>query len=153
MKAVIQRVQRASVSIEGQKIASIDKGAVVLLGVAKDDTLEDMRWLANKTAQLRIYDDEKGMMNCSMQEIGGSFLVVSQFTLYADCRKGNRPGFTDAARPIEAERLYEAFVQHLRDLGHKVQTGRFRATMVVSLENNGPVTIVIESPKKKENPQ
>lgn len=145
MKLVIQRVRNARVIVDGSDVAAIGQGAVVLVGVAKGDTAFDLKYLARKTSQLRIFDDAQGKLNCSVDAVKGSFLVVSQFTLYADCSRGNRPGYTDAAAPDEATRLYEAFAQELRVLGHDVKTGIFGANMQVELVNDGPVTIIMES--------
>ncbi len=145
MKLVIQRVRSANVTVDGKEVARIGQGALILVGVARGDSQIDVRYLARKTSQLRIYDDEAGRLNNAINEIKGSFLVVSQFTLYADCSKGNRPGYTDAAEPAEAERLYEEYVRELRILGHEAQTGLFGAKMVVRLANDGPVTIIMES--------
>ena len=145
MKLVIQRVRNARVIVDGSDVAAIGQGAVVLVGVAKGDTAFDLKYLARKTSQLRIFDDAHGKLNCSVDAVKGSFLVVSQFTLYADCSRGNRPGYTDAAAPDEATRLYEAFAEELRVLGHDVKTGIFGANMQVELVNDGPVTIIMES--------
>ena len=145
MKLVIQRVRNACVTIDDRDVAAIGPGAVVLVGVARGDTDFDVKYLARKTSQLRIFDDEEGRLNRSIEAVKGAFLVVSQFTLYADCSRGNRPGYTDAADPDEATRLYEAFAAELRVLGHEVKTGVFRANMQVGLVNDGPVTIILES--------
>jgi D-tyrosyl-tRNA(Tyr) deacylase len=145
MKLVIQRVLRSRVIVSGNDVAAIGRGAVVLVGVAKGDTAFDLRYLARKTSQLRIFDDEQGKLNCPIDAVKGSFLVVSQFTLYADCSHGNRPGYTDAAAPDEATRLYEEFAGELRALGHEVKTGIFGANMQIELVNDGPVTIIMES--------
>ena len=145
MKLVIQRVRNARVTVDGAEVAAIGQGAVVLVGVAKGDTAFDLKYLARKTSQLRIFDDEQGRMNCPIDSAKGSFLVVSQFTLYADCSRGNRPGYTEAAAPDEATRLYEEFARELRLLGHEVKTGVFGANMQVELVNDGPVTILMES--------
>jgi D-tyrosyl-tRNA(Tyr) deacylase len=145
MRAVVQRVRRAAVVIDGETVAAIEGGLVVLLGVAATDTLDDVRWLADKTAHLRIFNDEAGKMNRSVADIGGSLLVVSQFTLYGDCRKGRRPSFLAAAPPELAVPLYEAFIQALRSLGLPVQTGRFGAMMQVELVNDGPVTLILDT--------
>ena len=145
MKLVIQRVRNVRVIVNGQEVAAIGPGAVVLIGVAKADTAFDLKYLARKTSQLRIFDDEQGRLNRSIEAVGGSFLVVSQFTLYADCSHGNRPGYTDAAVPDEAVRQYEAFAQELRVLGHDVKTGVFGANMQIELVNDGPVTVIMES--------
>ena len=145
MKLVIQRVRHATVRIAGEAVGAIGPGAVILAGVAIDSTAEDVQWLARKVSLLRIFDDEQGRLNKAIGETNGAFLVVSQFTLYADCSGGNRPSYTTAAPPEKAEQMIEAFVGALRDLGHQVQTGRFRANMQVELENDGPVTILLES--------
>ena len=143
MKAVIQRVSRGSVSVAGRIVGEVQQGYVVLLGVRQGDTDADARFLAEKTAGLRIFPDEQGKMNRSVIDIGGGVLVISQFTLYADTRKGNRPGFTEAAGPVEAEHLYDVYVRHLRNIigNEKVSMGVFRETMQVELVNDGPVTI------------
>lgn len=145
MKLVIQRVRRARLTVDGDEVARIGPGAVVLAGVARGDTRGDVRYLARKTSQLRIYDDEEGKLNASIDTFKGSFLVVSQFTLCADCAKGNRPSYIDAAAPEEAKALYEDFAKELRALGHEVQTGVFGARMLIELANDGPVTIIMES--------
>jgi len=145
MKLVIQRVSRAGVTVDGEKVGSIGVGAVVLVGVARDDTEHDAKYLARKTAQLRIYDDADGKLNASIDAVNGAFLVVSQFTLYGDCGKGNRPSYIEAADPAEGERLYEEYVAALRATGHEVRTGVFRAMMDVDLVNDGPVTLLLES--------
>lgn len=145
MKLVVQRVRQARVTVDGTEIASIGAGALVLCGVARGDTAADASFLARKTAQLRIFDDAAGKMNLSAREVSGRFLVVSQFTLYGDCAKGNRPSYIDAAPPDEGEQGYEAFVRELRGQGMEVQTGRFGAHMIVHLENDGPVTLLLES--------
>ena len=145
MRMVIQRVIEASVAVDGAEIGSIGKGIAVLLGVAKGDTEQDADFLANKLVNLRIFEDDAGKMNLSVQEIGGEILVVSQFTLLGDCRKGRRPGFSDAAPPDEADRLYQYFVEQVRRLGVRVATGQFQAMMLVKIYNDGPVTFVIES--------
>ncbi|MBE6115019.1 MAG: D-tyrosyl-tRNA(Tyr) deacylase [Erysipelotrichaceae bacterium] len=145
MKLVIQRVTHAEVRSEGELCGSIGKGYVVLVGVANDDTEEIVKKMAEKLAVLRINEDENGKMNLSIKDVGGSVLSVSQFTLYADCRKGRRPGFEKAARPEYADRLYEYFNSVLRENGLVVETGRFQTEMKVLLENDGPVTIVLDS--------
>lgn len=146
MRAVIQRVSQASVTIDGLVKGSVDRGLLVLLGVEDADTAEDVEWLAGKIVRLRVFADEAGLMNRSVQEIGGGVLVVSQFTLFASTRKGNRPSFTRSARPEVAVPLYEAFVQRLGvELGKPVATGEFGAMMQVALVNDGPVTIVIDT--------
>jgi len=147
MKALIQRVSEASVEIDGQRVAEIDCGLLVLLGITHGDGPQDVEWLARKIPALRIFEDEQGLMNKSVCDIGGSVIVVSQFTLYADTRKGNRPSFVDAARPEQAEPLYESLVARLRQtLGaERVGTGRFGADMKVRLLNDGPVTIELRT--------
>ncbi len=145
MRLVIQRVGRASVSVEGRQVSAIGRGFLVLCGVHRDDTDDDAVYLAQKTARLRVFEDPAGKMNLGLDDAGGEVLVVSQFTLYADCRKGNRPSYIEAAGPESGERLYEVFVRELRGQGVKVQTGVFRAMMAVELVNDGPVTIVIDS--------
>jgi D-tyrosyl-tRNA(Tyr) deacylase len=145
MRAVLQRVSRAAVAIDGETVAAIERGLLVLLGVGQDDTEADVQWLAEKTAGLRIFADEAGKMNRSVADIGGAVLVVSQFTLHADCRKGRRPSFLGAAAPDVAVPLYEAFVHALRSLGLPVRTGRFGAMMQVELVNEGPVTLILDT--------
>jgi len=146
MKAVIQRVKESSVSIEGEIIGSIQKGLLILLGVAKGDQEAEADYLSEKIANLRIFEDENEKMNRSLLETGGEVLVISQFTLLGDCRKGRRPSFIDAAEPEDAIRLYEYFANRLKDKGIPVQTGKFRAMMDVFLVNDGPVTLIVESP-------
>ena len=145
MRAVIQRVERSSVNADGRHVAGIGVGLLVLLGVNRTDTEADAEYLARKTSRLRIFEDADGKMNRSLIDIGGEMLVVSQFTLYGDCRKGMRPSFTHAAPPEMAEPLYEWFVSKLRAEGVHVQTGRFGAAMAVNLVNDGPVTLIIDS--------
>jgi D-aminoacyl-tRNA deacylase len=148
MRAVVQRVSEAQVAAgEGYQdaIGKIGPGLCVLLGVGKDDTEQNAETLSNKIAALRIFSDQQGKLNRSVSQIGGEILVVSQFTLYGDCRKGNRPSFAEAAPPTQAERLYQYFVAQLRAAGLKVSTGQFQATMTVSLVNDGPVTLVLEN--------
>jgi len=145
MRAVVQRVSSASVVVEGETIGRIEKGLLVLLGVTHDDGQEDVIYLAQKIVGLRVFEDADGKMNLSLGEVGGSVLAVSQFTLYGDCRKGRRPSFVEAARPEQAEPLYRSFVAELRGSGVKVETGRFQAQMAVSLVNDGPVTLILES--------
>jgi D-tyrosyl-tRNA(Tyr) deacylase len=147
MRALVQRVREGSVAIGGQTIARISRGYVILLGVKQGDTREAALFLAEKCAHLRVLEDAGGKMNLSLEDVGGSALVVSQFTLYADAQKGNRPGFSLAARPEEAEPLYVAFVDRMRALlgPERVVTGTFGAMMEVTIVNDGPVTILIES--------
>ncbi|MGK2906533.1 MAG: D-aminoacyl-tRNA deacylase [Desulfuromonadales bacterium] len=148
MRAVIQRVSQASVVVAAQTVGAIGQGLMVLLGVAQKDTAKDAAYLADKTAGLRIFDDDDGKMNRSIEDIGGSILVVSQFTLLGDCRKGRRPGFTDAAPLVLADALYQDYVDALRSKGITVATGVFRADMQVALINDGPVTIMLDSRKQ-----
>ncbi len=147
MKALIQRVTKASVTIDGRIYSSIEKGLLILLGIKTHDTAEDARYIAEKSCLLRIFEDDRQKMNLSVRDVGGSVLAVSQFTLYGDTRKGNRPSFIDAAPPEEAEPLYNIFVDQLRQqLGiDRVATGLFRTMMDVELVNNGPVTVMLES--------
>jgi len=151
MKVIIQRVQSAGVTIAGERTASIGKGFLVLLGIRCGDTEMDARYLAEKCAALRVFEDENGKMNLSAEQVGGAFLVVSNFTLYADTRRGNRPGFTDAARPEEAVPLYEFFIHQLKDKGFPVETGVFGADMQLDLINDGPITIEIDSAQMKKS--
>jgi len=145
MRALLQRSKAASVTVDGETVGAIERGLVVLLGVTHEDTEADAAYLADKIAGLRIFDDADGKMNLSVQEIGGSVLSISQFTLYGDARKGRRPNYMAAARPEEALALYERFNELLRDKGLQVETGRFGAMMDVSLVNWGPVTLMLDS--------
>ena len=147
MRAVVQRVSEASVTVEGRVTGSIGAGLCVLVGVGTSDSAADARWLADKVVDLRIFEDEQGKMNRSVADVGGGVVVISQFTLLGDARKGNRPGFGDAAPPEEANALYEAVCGHLRGRGLGVATGVFRAHMEVELVNDGPVTILLDSRK------
>jgi D-tyrosyl-tRNA(Tyr) deacylase len=147
MRACVQRVSRAEVTIAGEVVGRIQAGLTVLLGVAVGDSKVDAEYLADKLTGLRIFEDEAGKMNLSLLETGGAMLVVSQFTLLGDCRKGRRPSFIDAAPPPEAEALYEIFVAAVRAHQVEVATGRFRQHMEVTLTNDGPVTLVVESKK------
>ncbi len=150
MRLVIQRVSRASVTVENQIIGQIDLGLLVLLGIEQTDSEEDVDWLIQKTIQMRIFSDEEGKMNCSLQDVGGELLVVSQFTLHASTKKGNRPSFIAAARPEQAIPLYESFIQKAGSaLGKTVQSGSFGADMKVDLLNDGPVTILIDSKNRE----
>jgi D-tyrosyl-tRNA(Tyr) deacylase len=150
MRAVIQRVSEAKVTIGGAIKGAIQKGLVVLLAVEESDSPEDIEWLSGKIIRLRIFDDEAGMMNLSVQEIQGDILLVSQFTLLASTRKGNRPSYSRSAQPQIAIPLYEKFIQHLQqDFGKPIQTGEFGAQMLVSLTNDGPVTIIIDSTRRE----
>lgn len=145
MRVVIQRSKEAKVTVGERVTGSISKGFVVLVGVTHDDQEKDADFLAEKVANLRVFEDENGKMNLSLLDVGGEVLSVSQFTLYGDCRKGRRPNFMDAARPEQAVELYEIFNEKLRDKGIKVETGEFGAMMDVQLTNDGPVTLIVES--------
>lgn len=145
MRVVLQRSKAAQVTVNGETVGRIDHGLVLLVGIADGDTEEDACYLADKIAGLRIFEDEQGKMNHSVLETGGQVLSISQFTLYGDCRKGRRPNFMAAARPELAEPLYERFNGMLREAGLHVETGRFGAMMDVSLVNDGPVTLIVES--------
>jgi len=147
LRAVVQRVARGKVTVEGQVKGEIGKGYVVLLGVQVDDTEKDALYLADKVLNLRIFPDEEGKMNLSILDVGGSILVVSQFTLLGDCRNGRRPSFIQAARPEMADELYNKFVQLLKDSGLNVATGQFQTDMLVEIANDGPVTILLDSKK------
>lgn len=144
MKVVLQRVNSASVTVDGKICGEIGKGYLVLLGVGQGDTDADCRYLADKIINLRIFSDENDKINLSLDDVDGDILVVSQFTLYADCRKGNRPNFIQAAKPDEAERLYNYFVDYCRGKGKRVETGVFGADMKVRIENDGPFTVILE---------
>lgn len=145
MRAVVQRVKQSSVKAGNEIVGQIGSGLLVLLGVARSDTASDANYMVNKIINLRIFEDQDGKMNRSLIDTGGELLAVSQFTLLADCRKGRRPSFVDAAEPQQATDLYEKFVDLVREKGVSVQTGRFQAMMEVALINDGPVTIIIES--------
>lgn len=145
MRALIQCVTSAHVDVEGETIGEIERGMLILLGVGLDDTEAQVEKLWSKISRLRIFEDDNGKTNLSLVDVGGSVLVVSQFTLYANCKKGNRPSFTDAARPDEANRLYEAFVARARKDIARVETGRFGAMMQVSLVNDGPFTVWLDT--------
>ena len=150
MRVVIQKVTEASVSIENQTVASIDKGLLVLVGIEDGDTNEDIAWLSSKIVNLRVFDDDNGVMNLSVKEVEGEVLIVSQFTLHASTKKGNRPSYIKAARPKVAIPIYEAFIKQVESLlGKKVPTGQFGAMMQVSLCNDGPVTIFIDTKNKE----
>lgn len=144
MKIVLQRVRSASVKVDGEVCGEIGCGYLLLLGVGHDDTEEDCRRLADKIINLRIFSDENDKINLSLADVGGSLLIVPQFTLYADCRKGNRPNFIQAAKPDEANRLYEYFTEYCKSKGQHVQTGSFGADMKVELLNDGPFTLILE---------
>ena len=148
MRAVVQRVRRASVTVEEAKVAEVGTGLLVFLGVATGDTEKEAEWLAHKIANLRIFEDEAGKMNLSVKDVKGEMLAVSQFTLYADAQKGNRPGFTAAMEPVGAEKLCHFFIESLKKENVSVKEGVFGAKMAVELVNWGPVTILLESEKK-----
>ena len=148
MRACVQRVSQARVTVDSEICGEIDRGLVVLLGVAEGDTSDDARQLAAKVAELRIFDDAAGKMNLALRDVSGAMLVVSQFTLLGDCRKGRRPSFIAAAPPERAEQVYEQFVAAARAAGVGVATGKFRANMQVELVNDGPVTLVIDSAER-----
>lgn len=148
MRAVVQKVSSASVSVEGEVVGAIDRGFMILLGVTHNDSDEQAAWLAKKVSGLRIFEDEDKKMNLSLLDVGGDCLVVSQFTLYGDCKKGRRPSFVNAARPEQADKLYQVFCEKLRETGCKVETGRFQTFMKVSLVNDGPVTLILDTPDK-----
>ncbi|HEY4400029.1 MAG TPA: D-aminoacyl-tRNA deacylase [Lactobacillaceae bacterium] len=145
MRVILQRVQSAAVVVEGATIGAIDRGYLLLVGVHGDDTVEDLAYMVRKITALRIFEDEQGKMNRSLLDVGGEILSVSQFTLYANTKKGNRPSFTDAAEPVFAKAFYEQFNDALRALNLTVATGEFGADMQVSLVNDGPVTIILDS--------
>lgn len=147
MRAVIQRVNKGSVTVDGEIVGSIGRGFTVLLGVSEKDTAEDVLYMTDKIANLRIFEDENEKMNLSLLDVKGELLVVSQFTLYGDCRKGRRPNFMSAARPEKAEELYKELVKKCREMGIKTETGIFQEYMKVSIENDGPVTVIIDSEK------
>ncbi len=150
MIAVIQRVNRSHVTVEGKVVGEIGRGVTALVGVAQGDTEEDMRWVADKVVNLRIFYDENDKMNLSLLDVGGDLLLISQFTLLGDCRKGRRPSFVNAAPPDEAKRLYEEMARYVGDrYPVKVETGVFQAHMVVEIENDGPVTFIIDSQERR----
>lgn len=152
MRAVVQRVSEARVSVDGEHVGSVGMGLCVLLGVSHADAEVDATWMAAKLSKLRVFSDNEGRMNLSVADVGGEILVVSQFTLYGDCRKGNRPSFVDAATPDHAEPLIEQVVENLRSTGVLVASGRFRTEMMVQLVNDGPVTLVLDSPSRLAPP-
>lgn len=147
MRCVVQRVTEASVTVDGETVGAIGPGLMVLIGVRTDDNEKDVRYMADKVANLRVFDDANGVMNLSLKDAGGSILAVSQFTLYGDARGGRRPSYIDAAKPEQANALYEQLVAEWRNQGLRVETGRFRTEMKVSLVNDGPVTILLDSRK------
>ena len=149
MRALIQRVSFANVEVEGERVGEIEKGIMVLVGVGKEDTLDDVQWLANKVVGLRIFTDEFDKMNLSLDQVGGKILAISQFTLYGDCRRGRRPSFEKAGRPEHAQPLFDEFVRMVQHLGIQCETGRFQTHMRVSLCNDGPVTLWLDSQDRK----
>tara|TARA_R110002050_G_scaffold94765_3_gene197344 strand:- start:79305 stop:79757 length:453 start_codon:yes stop_codon:yes gene_type:complete len=150
MRTIIQRVSKASVTINDEKVAAISNGLLILLGIINEDTQEDIIWLSNKIINLRIFGDKNGVMNKSLKDVNGDAIVVSQFTLHASTKKGNRPSYIEAAKPDIAIPLYEAFVKQMElDFGKSIQTGQFGADMKVELINDGPVTIIIDSKNKE----
>ena len=148
MRSVVQRVKRASVTVDGKTVGEITMGLLILLAVGPEDGPGDLTWIVDKLVGLRIFEDEEGKMNRSVQEVGGEILMVSQFTLYGDCRKGKRPSFSAAAPPEKAKLLFEQVVEETRRRGLKVETGVFQAEMDVALINHGPVTMLLDSEKK-----
>ena len=149
MRVVVQRVSSAGVVVEGETVGSIGHGLLLLCGIHGSDTAAELKWMAEKVVNLRIFEDDQGKMNLSVLDVGGGVLAVSQFTLYGDCRKGRRPSFIEAAPPEQAEPLYETFVACLRNLGFVVETGVFRTMMQVELVNDGPVTILLDTAEWK----
>lgn len=147
MRAVVQRVSSSKVTVEDNITGQIEKGLLVLLGVTHEDASSDVDYMIDKILNLRIFEDENGKMNLSLKDVGGELLVVSQFTLYGDCRKGKRPSFTNAARPELAEGLYKEFIEKAKNQGVIAQTGKFRAHMMVELTNDGPITMLLDSSK------
>lgn len=145
MRAVVQRVSRAAVHVGGAQIAEIGKGLLALVAISRQDSRPDLEWMARKIVELRIFDDAEGKLNLSLKDVSGRLLVVSQFTLHGDCRKGRRPSYTEAAPPEQAEKLYHEFVEIVRQNVPDVQCGQFQAEMEVSLINNGPVTLILDS--------
>jgi len=148
MRAVLQRVEQAAVTVAGEEIARIGKGILALVGIGRGDIQADLEWMAKKIIEIRIFDDGEGKLNLSLEDVGGQLLLVSQFTLYGDCRKGRRPSYSEAAPPPEAGRLYEEFVSIVRQRIPDAQNGRFQAMMDISLVNSGPVTLILESEGK-----
>ena len=144
MRVVLQRVTKGAVEVQGEVVGSIGPGLVVLVAIGREDTEETVQWMVNKIISLRIFGDQQRKMNCSLQDIGGSLLVISQFTLYGDCRKGRRPGFDASAPPDQAERLYELFLEACRNKGVATESGVFGAMMLVHIDNDGPVTFILE---------
>lgn len=147
MRAVIQRVKQASVTVDGEKVGSINKGLLLFLGVHHHDGERELAWMVDKVINLRLFEDQDGKMNLSLADIDGEILIVSQFTLYADCRKGRRPGFSQAAPPKQAQELYEEFITSVQQKGLATASGTFQAMMDVALVNDGPVTLLLDSSK------
>jgi D-aminoacyl-tRNA deacylase len=145
MRAVIQRVSQAKVLVDGGEVARIKEGILALVAISHQDTEKDLQWMARKIIELRIFDDAQGKLNLSLQDAGGQLLIVSQFTLYGDCRKGRRPSYTQAAPPSEAQKRYQQFIEIVRQWIPDVQTGQFQAMMEVALVNSGPVTLILDS--------
>lgn len=148
MRAVLQRVKKAGVIVGGKSVAGIGRGILALVAISREDTAEDLQWMARKITELRVFNDREGKLNLSLQDTGGELIVVSQFTLYGDCRKGRRPSYSDAAPPAEAEKMYKEFLEIVRDIMPEVQTGQFQAMMDVSLVNDGPITLILDSRKQ-----
>ena len=153
LRAVLTRVRSASVTIDGQVVGSIGKGFLILLGVGPNDTEKECRYLAEKALGLRVFEDENGKMNLGLEQVGGQVLVVSQFTLYGNCRKGRRPSFVEAAGPELGNRLYEKFLQDCRELGYEPQHGQFGADMQVESVNDGPVTLILDTDQLLDTPR
>ena len=147
MRAVVQRVKRSSVKVDGEIVGAIQNGLNVLIGICKDDTLDDLKYIVDKVINLRIFHDDNDKMNLSVKDINGAILAISQFTLYGDCRKGRRPNFMNALGGNEAEKLYDKFIEMLRETGIEIATGVFGAHMDVEIQNDGPVTILLDSKK------
>ncbi|QNM16138.1 MULTISPECIES: D-aminoacyl-tRNA deacylase [Fusobacterium] len=145
MRAVVQKVKYSSVTVDNEIIGKIDNGFMILLGVTHEDTLKEVEWLSKKIKDLRIFEDQDGKMNLSLEDVKGEVLIISQFTLYGNCIKGRRPSFTDAAKPDHAENLYNKFIEKFQSFGIKTQTGKFGADMKVELLNDGPVTMIIDT--------
>ncbi|WP_297635750.1 D-aminoacyl-tRNA deacylase [uncultured Clostridium sp.] len=148
MRAVVQRVLESSVEVDSKIIGSINKGLNVLVALKEDDTIEDLKYIRDKVLNLRVFEDDKERMNLSLKDIGGEILIISQFTLYGDCRKGRRPNFMKSMEPKKAKELYEEFLEMMKEEGLKVQSGEFGADMKVNIQNDGPVTILLESSKE-----
>jgi D-aminoacyl-tRNA deacylase len=148
MRAVLQRVDRAEVAVGGETVARIGRGILALVAVARDDDAPDLEWMARKIVELRIFDDQEGKLNLSLLDVGGEILLVSQFTLYGDCRKGRRPSYGDSAPPDQARILFEQFISTVRRYVPRAATGEFQAMMDVSLVNSGPVTLILDSPRR-----